>query len=273
MRTWEDNAREFGALTKQGKDVRLALLVACSVEKGGKEGVAITTPSGKVTARTFAKTAQTTADRVLRHLTAWDRLAARDLVVGAGALRPNDVATYEVPESAVEAFETPGDEGVYDARRPQHPEQFMRRMLRDEPERAAAIIEDAGPSVQRKISAALPVSPGRVVDALKDPETRTRILSSPEGVAVSLAMGRELGAREPRQAVEAMPEPPAFASLFWRAVGATQAAFDELERTGIAGIRSEPETRLAAERMASQATDVGRAVADYVFNNTDAKEA
>lgn len=47
-RTWHDNAAEFGALTCQGKDVRLAVLVACSVEKGKGTGSNQYTDEGKV---------------------------------------------------------------------------------------------------------------------------------------------------------------------------------------------------------------------------------
>ena len=37
-RTWKINATEFGALSKQGVDFRLAALVACSVEKRHPRG-------------------------------------------------------------------------------------------------------------------------------------------------------------------------------------------------------------------------------------------
>lgn len=97
-RTWQDNATEFGVLTKQGKDVRLALLAACSVEKGSKEGVTIVTPSGKVTGRAFAEKAGSTAPRVLRHLAAWDEFAKAVGYPLAKELAPADALTLEVSE-------------------------------------------------------------------------------------------------------------------------------------------------------------------------------
>lgn len=94
-RTWEDNAREFGALTKQGVDVRLALLVACSVEKGKGQGertdlVANTTKSGKTSGKEFGRASETTADRILRHLDAWDKAAAAGLCQPSHELSPSD---------------------------------------------------------------------------------------------------------------------------------------------------------------------------------------
>jgi hypothetical protein len=83
-RTADDNAIEFGALARQGKNVRLALLVACSVDKGSgngrpPKGTGATAPlSVKVSARDFGRRAETTKDRVARHLAAWDRMAARE---------------------------------------------------------------------------------------------------------------------------------------------------------------------------------------------------
>lgn len=52
-RTWKDNAVEFGSLTKQGYGVRLAVLVACSVESVGRGNAGLGI-SGKVTQAEFA---------------------------------------------------------------------------------------------------------------------------------------------------------------------------------------------------------------------------
>lgn len=76
-RTWQDNAAEFEALNKQGKSLRLAVLVACSVERGTtahRSHVANATRV-KVSMREFAEEAKTAADRVSRHLAAWNKLA------------------------------------------------------------------------------------------------------------------------------------------------------------------------------------------------------
>jgi len=103
-RTWKDNAHEYGALVKQGEDVRLALLVACSVTKRNGQGQRTDLlPDGKrsadekVSGVEFAKEALGTKNpnRVLRHLAAWDRIADPaqpygSLVLASADLRPRD---------------------------------------------------------------------------------------------------------------------------------------------------------------------------------------
>jgi hypothetical protein len=106
-RTWQDNAHEFGALTRQGKDVRLALLVACSVEKGKGNGGSQTLPNGKVSAVVFSREALNTANanRVLRHLAAWNKMHAAGHVPAANTLDPTDADTFgEVSEEVQAAF-------------------------------------------------------------------------------------------------------------------------------------------------------------------------
>lgn len=99
MRTWRDNAHEFGALSKQGKDVRLALLVACSVDRKNR------TPN-KVTPAVFIKeSGLPDVGRVTRHLDAWDRLAQLKMVPAAWDLTPSDVETLAFTDAAAEAFE------------------------------------------------------------------------------------------------------------------------------------------------------------------------
>lgn len=99
-RTWEDNAHEFGALAKQGRDVRLALLVACSVEKqphgGDRRSSRERDLNGKVPASTFAKKAGTTTDRILRHLDAWDKAAAKGWCKASSTLTPADADSTKV---------------------------------------------------------------------------------------------------------------------------------------------------------------------------------
>lgn len=111
-RTWEDNAREFGALSKQGKDMRLALLVACSVDKGSGQGGPLRGQQPrpdrakvgvKVSARDFALAASTSKARVLRHLTAWNKLAKEGYV--SADLKPTDASTYVVSDEAIQRFE------------------------------------------------------------------------------------------------------------------------------------------------------------------------
>lgn len=103
-RTWMDNADEFAALSRQGKDLRLAILVACSVH-AAKPG----RPSnnrdvgGKCTAREFAVRANTHHHRITRHLEAWQSMADEGLVSHTRHLGPahvNDITTTPAIEQA-----------------------------------------------------------------------------------------------------------------------------------------------------------------------------
>jgi len=109
MRTWQDNAHEYGALTKQGKDVRLALLVACSVRNNGKGGNARTRiGSEKTTMAEFAREAlgrDTARERVSRHLQVWERMAQAGAVPSAAEMTPTDAVEFgEVIETVQEEF-------------------------------------------------------------------------------------------------------------------------------------------------------------------------
>lgn len=101
QRTWEDNAREFGALIKQGKDLRLALLVACSVEKATNQHAK--SVDGKVSVGKFAEAANTSGKRVVRHLEAWDKLAEQVGLPLSATLMPIDVGMELNPE-VIEVF-------------------------------------------------------------------------------------------------------------------------------------------------------------------------
>lgn len=111
----EANAREFAQWETQG-GWRFALLVACSVEKGKGQGgrsdlVATTTKlDEKLSSKAFAKTANTSADRVLRFLKAWDTVAATGKLTPSVNLTPNDVDTYQFP---ADLPDWDGEDGVY----------------------------------------------------------------------------------------------------------------------------------------------------------------
>lgn len=100
--TTPDTAAEFGALTKQGVDVRLALLVACSAFEGKKTDKINTTnvELGKTTLAEFAGKATTSDRRISRHLAAWNRAAERGWCKPASDLTPADADNPElqVPE-------------------------------------------------------------------------------------------------------------------------------------------------------------------------------
>src|SRR5262252_934732 len=107
-RTAEQNAVEFGALSKQGKDVRLALLAACSVEPGaGQERRrSDRSDAGKVSASVFADRADSTQSRVMRHLRAWDKFAKATGLPKAAALKPADAVTLVITEAQAAQFDT-----------------------------------------------------------------------------------------------------------------------------------------------------------------------
>jgi len=88
------DAGEFGLHVGRGHGWRLGLLVARNVEPGEGEGGTYADRnerySEKVSARAFAKKAGTSAPRVLRYYTGWERAAAAGLVPAAHELRPGD---------------------------------------------------------------------------------------------------------------------------------------------------------------------------------------
>ena len=104
-RTWQDNAQEWVVLGKQGKNVRLALLIACSVRRANTAH-----SDEKVTAREFADHVGTTTERVLRHLDAWDRAAQQRLCPPSGGMFPADAVRPDVQVPTDEQFNA-----VYDA--------------------------------------------------------------------------------------------------------------------------------------------------------------
>jgi len=104
MRTWQDNADEFGAIQRGEGGWSLAALVACSVEKGKGSGApskllktGTTFAGAKVSAFEFSKRADCGIDSVLRYLNRWDELAAKGIVTPSADLSPSDVGLVELP--------------------------------------------------------------------------------------------------------------------------------------------------------------------------------
>jgi hypothetical protein len=148
-RTWKDNAHEFGALTKQGVDVRLAVLVACSVE----QGVTTVTPQGKSSIKSFAPEAGTSMPRIKRHLDAWEKCASQGLCSPSADLTPDDANDPDllVPtqEEFASAFDATGSGG---------------RPRDSKAEDAAAIIEKRG--AEAVVEASTPASQADLARAL-----------------------------------------------------------------------------------------------------------
>jgi hypothetical protein len=243
----EHDAREFGLHVKQG-GWRLGLLVARNVERGtggrGRKGVSQPRNPAKISGAAFAIKSQTSADRVLRYLDAWDRAAAAGHVTSAVDLAPGDE-----PPLDVEAL-PPWTE-------------FYESVTGGRPRDGKT--EDAVTILERQT----PEDRGRVVTRLlADPDTRSVVGQHPEGVAAVESMQSDIDRRrEPLMTSAPLTPPPAFASKFWRAVTAMQDANAELERFGVKGLESTSDTRAAAERLADQAAHVRTAVVDYVVEN------
>jgi hypothetical protein len=108
VRTWHDNAREFRALSKQGYGVRLALLVACSVEAGSAGRPARNSRSSgdsKVSMGAFAREAGVHESTVARYLTAWDKMVAAGWDVPRSELSPAMADVVDLPETFVAEFD------------------------------------------------------------------------------------------------------------------------------------------------------------------------
>jgi hypothetical protein len=88
MRTWQDNADEFGSIERGGGGWTMAVLVACSVGTG----------AARVSVETFAQRAQVTPQTVQNYLDAWPRAIANGAELpGLDTLSPDDVGTFPLP--------------------------------------------------------------------------------------------------------------------------------------------------------------------------------
>lgn len=222
-RTWQDNAHEFGALTRQGKDIRLALLVACSVERGTGQG-ARTQPRRdraevKISATEFARQGGTNKDRILRHLDAWDRLAQLSHVPPAAELGPDDVDTVRLPYAATALFIAPfhddatGEQtGVFDASksggRPRASAKEIAKGLAEKPDLVTAVVEAMTPdertAFSEKVAESVPqpvrarASAEEIADVLVNkPQMRERVLDA-MNPGDRLAFGRKVAAATDR---------------------------------------------------------------------------
>lgn len=165
QRTWQDNAEEFKALD-EGEGWPFARLVACSVVRAPGR-VSIETLGEKVTATEFARRADTSNDRVLRYLTAWERAAEKGWVPAAATLTPDSVTGMTDPEHNWRE--------VYDARK------AGGRPRDSRPEDAATIISRRGaqavvnaltPSQQREVAAELGKTEAGIEGALEGYQQR-----------------------------------------------------------------------------------------------------
>lgn len=102
VRTWQTNADEF-ALLRKGEGWPFAVLVACSVERGGSAA----TGTAKVSAYEFGQRARTAHTRVLRYLAAWEAAADAGLAPHADTLEPGDVPSTALPSAEWGTFYRP----------------------------------------------------------------------------------------------------------------------------------------------------------------------
>lgn len=248
MTVVEKDAREFGLHVRQG-GWRLGLLVArCVVKAPGRDSFSTEKLNGKVPAAEFARMSGTTAARVLRYLTAWEKAADAGYVPAAVTLTPG----AESAEFDIDADRLPEWSDFYDA------SGAGGRPRDGKPEDALTIIGRQGPEERGQL----------VTQLLTDPDTRAAVVTQARGVAAVEAMHHSVQTnREPVRHSDELPPPPEFAPAFWRAVTAVHAAHGELLRWGVRDLEATPHTREAAEQMRAQADDIGHAVADYVVDN------
>lgn len=105
-------AADFGRHLKGGGGWALGLEVAACVKPNGHGGDRRSSRrnhASKVNATEFARMSGTTHDRVIRHLTAWERAAAEGVVAAADTISPSE---WDDPDHLPEGYEW-GD--FYDA--------------------------------------------------------------------------------------------------------------------------------------------------------------
>ena len=181
-RTWQDNAAEFGVLSKQGRDVRLAVLVATSVEKGKRPPKAgyPRDHEGKVGAETFADQSGTSTDRVLRHLDAWNACAAEGWCKPSSDLIPADASDPDltIPVEVITWIDASGIERTgtqfeskFDASRsggrPRASIAEIEKRVESDPvyaEKIAEVVSKAAPEATGKAVAANPAASRAVAD-------------------------------------------------------------------------------------------------------------
>jgi len=104
MRTWEDNAKDFGGLFRQDKDFRLAALVACSVRREVNR-YSESSDSLKCSTHQFAEKAGVSQSTVSRYFRNWEAMAAEGLVDNPDTLTPNDVDSISPTTEVLERWE------------------------------------------------------------------------------------------------------------------------------------------------------------------------
>lgn len=150
QRTWQDNAKEFGALSKQGMDFRLALLAAASITMADHADPT----DDKTTVSTFAQVAGTTPARIVRHLSAYHKLAEQRVVPVASRLLPQSVMNFEVSTEVINRFEAEFDASKAGSR-PRSPVSEISGALASKPGYADKLINGLDSEALRELSRSL----------------------------------------------------------------------------------------------------------------------
>jgi hypothetical protein len=163
------DAKEFGLHVRQG-GWRLGLLVARNVEKGKgaspgdnqhtTRSFAHTKDLGKVSAAEFARRSDTSADRILRYLTAWDKAAEAGHVPPASGLSPGDEGV------ALDVEALPDWTEFYPPQYQARMDRGVRATLRDKPE---TVVEAIGQAIKDRPELAKTLAP-QIAKALEEPE-------------------------------------------------------------------------------------------------------
>lgn len=162
LHTWQTNAAQYRLLSTQGKDFRLAVLAACSINMQGNPH-----DSRKTTLTQFAREAGTTPERVQRHLAAWEVLATRGILPTPNSLNPASVTRNAGP-GMVEAFMN-----VYDAAksggRPRASVTEITTRLNNDPAYLSKVVGELDPAAKAQVRAALtPKHPIHTADDTAD---------------------------------------------------------------------------------------------------------
>jgi hypothetical protein len=162
------DAKEFGLHVRQG-GWRLGLLVARNVKKGQGHGGDRKSDqdrahdldrTGKVSATEFARRSDTSADRILRHLTAWDKAAEAGHVPPASGLSPGDEGV------ALDVEALPDWTEFYPPQYQARMDRGVRATLRDKPE---TVVEAIGQAIKDRPELAKTLAP-QIAKALEEPE-------------------------------------------------------------------------------------------------------
>lgn len=252
----ERDAHEFGLHVKQG-GWRLGLLVARNVEKGSGQGARqphrTREEVGKVSAAEFARLSDTSADRVLRHLEAWDNAANAGHVKPARKLMPDQ-------DEALDVNALPPWSNFY-------PPQYAGRMknagkqaARERPDEVIEALLTV-PQTAAYVATGLLLNDA-VVDALNDPEERNEDLDAVIERLANLIYARRTPVAE-RDVAASDPSQYELDHLLLKAARPLHDARTRVERYGVRTMRPIAEAHDILDALADDVAAITAAVHNF----------